>query len=284
MEGASLYKVVNPKEIKADRMIEGGRCDDVRVVSCAPAGEIGRKLGLWNLVVENPGWPKVVPGQFAMLRPERFGLSPLWARPFSICRATDEAVSFFFQVVGRGTKAMTGLVKGETVAMWGPLGKGFAVEPGVPTLLLAGGMGLAPFAEYIMSHPTPETLHLVFGHRPEIECYPFNDLAARVRAENHWEQKPGDLEAFLATLDARVKEYAEGLVLACGPKPFLVAAARLGAKYGARTQVSLENRMACGVGACLGCVEEDARGHYAQVCKRGPVFWAKDLKLAEAGK
>ncbi len=259
--------------------IEGGQCDDVRVLSCAPAGETGRKYGMWVLDVENPGWPKVIAGQFAMLRPERFGLTLVWGRPLSICRAEPDRIRFFFQEAGRGTAVMAGLAPGEKLTLWGPLGKGYAVEPETPTLLLAGGMGLAPFVEYVLSHPAPQNLHLVFGHKPELSCYPFDALACGRGREAHREEKPGDLEAFLAVLDERVKAYADGLVLACGPKPFLTAVARLGAKYGARTQISLENRMACGVGACLGCVEEDARGHYAQVCKRGPVFWTKDLKF-----
>jgi len=74
----------------------------------------------------------------------------------------------------------------------------------------------------------------------------------------------------------------QGLVLACGPLPFLRTAQRFALELGVRTQLSLENKMACGVGACLGCVSPDASGWPVQVCSEGPVFWADSITLEGA--
>lgn len=258
-----------------------GACRDVSILSVAPLGPDGAKYGCYLLELENPGFAPAVPGQFVMVRPAAFGSDPVWPRPFSICRLTPEKLTLFVQACGRGTDILCRLVPGDTATVWGPLGRGFALEPDTPTLLLAGGVGLAPFVEYVAVHPAPHNLSLLFGHRQPLSCYPFAAMANVVRATAFAERAPGDLPRFIARLDAAVSGQAGGLVLACGPRPFLATVARLARTYGVRAQVSLENRMACGVGGCLGCVEKNAGGDYVQTCTRGPVFWADELLLAE---
>lgn len=259
-----------------------GVCRDVRLLSVAPVGPEGAAYGCFLLELENPGFGPAVAGQFVMVRPQRFGQNPVWPRPLSICRLTGDKLTLFVQACGRGTDILCGLSAGDVVTVWGPLGQGFALEPEVPTLLLAGGVGLAPFVEYAASHPVPSRLSLLFGHRQPLACYPFEAMAAGMgRAEAFCERTPADLPVFIERLDAAVAGHADGLVLACGPRPFLVTVARLARKYSARAQVSLENRMACGVGGCLGCVEKNALGAYVQTCTEGPVFWVEELTLAE---
>ncbi|QLA19589.1 dihydroorotate dehydrogenase electron transfer subunit [Desulfolutivibrio sulfoxidireducens] len=258
-------------------MVDHDTCREVTVISRGPLSQAGQQSGLWRLAVANPGWDKVAAGQFAMLRPPSFGLEMAWARPFSIFGVTPGTVEFFIQTTGRGTARLAELSPGDPLVMWGPLGRGFAVEPDTPTLLLAGGVGIAPFGPYIASHPAPGILRLLFGHRVPLDAYPFAAMAGTIRAESFHEKEPGDLDRFLGLLRERVAGYSGGLVLACGPRPFLAAVADMGRAVGARVQVSLENRMACGVGACLGCVEKDVTGQLLQTCVRGPVFWAKDL-------
>ncbi len=258
-------------------MADTGHCREVTVVSRGFLSQNGERHGLWRLAVANPGWDRVAAGQFAMLRPPSFGLEMAWARPFSIFGITPGTVEFFIQTTGRGTARLAELSVGDPLVMWGPLGRGFAVEPDTPTLLLAGGVGIAPFGPYIAAHPEPGNLRLLFGHRVPLDAYPYAELAGRVPAESFHEKGPGDLDRFLDLLRRRVADYPGGLVLACGPRPFLAAVADMGRTAGARVQVSLENRMACGVGACLGCVEKDASGEPVQTCVRGPVFWAGEL-------
>ncbi len=255
-------------------------CREMRVGELTPLGQWERPGEFFRLRLEGQGFERWEPGQFVMLRPLAWGPEILWGRPFSIAGADGGGVSVFFQVVGRGTARLAQLAKGEAVVVWGPLGNGFAVEPGVPTLLLAGGVGLAPFLGYASAHPNPANLDLFFAHRLPLACYPYADLAETLRAEELCEQRPEDLQAIIERLGERIAERAKnGLVLACGPTPFLRTVREAALACGARAQVSLENRMACGVGACLGCVSKDGAGHHVQVCTQGPVFWAGDVQI-----
>lgn len=258
----------------------------------APEG-VGPDHSHWLLDLELPeGFPSEdgwTPGQFVMLRPVSWAFEPLWARPFSICMLERGVLRIFFQVVGRGTRAMSSLRSGDRVVVWGPLGRGFAVEPETPTLLLAGGIGLAPFIGYARrhprTHPTSGTLRLFFGHRPEVGEYPLDLLPEAVLVEASRQTCAEELACFVGDLERRIKEYAaiQGLILACGPHPFLQAVQSLAAKHRARVQLSLENRMACGVGACLGCVTEATKQALpVKVCTQGPVFWAQDVNLGGA--
>lgn len=255
-------------------------CREARVRSLAFCGPHGAEHGCFLLELDNPGLAQAAAGQFVMVRPPSFGLETLWPRPFSICRLTAETLTLFIQVCGRGTDQLAKLRPGETVTVWGPLGQGFAVEPETPTVMLAGGVGIAPFVEYAASHPHPANLSLVFGHRAPLSCYPYEAFRG-VASIDFRERAPEDRQRFCELLDERVAALADGLILACGPRPFLLTVARLARKYCARAQVSLENRMACGVGGCLGCVEKDALGQYVQTCTKGPVFWVEELALTE---
>ena len=260
---------------------------------------------LFTLTFRNPEWESWHPGQFVMIRPQSVTRPDIiWARPFSISQATAEEVTVVFQTAGRGTRDMLGLQRGELVTVWGPLGNAFAVSQSGPTLLLAGGIGIAPFVGYIGRHPKPENLRLEFGHRLPLECYPYADCTTPecllsnspsevgFSARNHHECSPADLARFIKTLENSIRDTAaqNGLVLACGPMPFLHSVQKFALQYTVRAQLSLETRMACGVGACLGCVvkktEPKSRAveppdafEYVQTCTKGPVFWADEIDL-----
>lgn len=245
-----------------------------------------RFLGTWDepsdfveLTLENPGWEAYRPGQFAMLRAKHWGLELPWGRPFSISRVDAEGVTFLIQVVGRGTTRLARLQPGEVVIIWGPLGNGFSAPAETPTLLLAGGMGIAPFRGYIERHPSPEFLHLFFAHRASLDFYPYQTMAEKVRAEAVQERSSDDLPEIIARIEAAMDRYADGLVLACGPTPFLRTVQAHALKKNIRAELSLEKTMACGVGACLGCVCKDGQGKHVQVCARGPVFNAADVQI-----
>ena len=95
------------------------------------------------------------------------------------------------------------------------------------------------------------------------------------------DETPDDLHHIIAAMKEQIEEYADngGLVLSCGPTPFMKTVQKFANECGARAQVSLENRMACGVGACLGCVTKDGNDHHVQVCTKGPVFWTDQVEL-----
>ncbi len=128
-----------------------------------------------------------------MIRPVGWELDLLWARPFSICSVDDDTLTLFVQKVGRGTGRITALKPGDDVAIWGPLGNSFAMEPETPTLLLSGGIGIAPFRGYVEQHPHPENLNLFLAHRLPLECYPFGQLSEKVTGQCMIDEKPADL-------------------------------------------------------------------------------------------
>lgn len=269
---------------------------ELKVTDNVPFGQSGQR-SFYALSLERPSWADWLPGQFVMIRPNNWGAEMTWARPLSICRVTQNSLVLFFQAVGRGTTRMAQLCAGDTVTVWGPLGTGFAVEP-VDTLLLAGGIGIAPFAGYIDRHPDSSRLSMLFGHRMPAGNYPSETLSQRIELDHFYEESPADLAIFQDKIRHKMDECkrSNGLALACGPMPFLHLIWKYAAKIDLRVQLSMEQRMACGVGACLGCVtvtsqhwaDADKAGLPVQTCTCGPVFWGADVNLdaniAEMGK
>ncbi|MDR0466849.1 MAG: dihydroorotate dehydrogenase electron transfer subunit [Deltaproteobacteria bacterium] len=261
---------------------------ELGVLELVPHGRDGATR-TFALRLSQPPWKDYQPGQFVMLRPASWGLELPWARPFSICSAGDHHLECFIQVVGHGTERMTALKPGDAVHVWGPLGNGFAVEADGPTLLLAGGIGIAPFVGYAQKHPKPEKLFLLFGHRAPLDWLPVAGIQKLIDVEAMHDAGPADLERFVAAVRARMEKYAarNGLALACGPLPFLRTVQKLAARTGLRTQLSLESRMACGAGAGLGCAARttdawpapEQKNRPVQTCLCGPVFWADHVIL-----
>jgi dihydroorotate dehydrogenase electron transfer subunit len=215
-----------------------------------------------------------------MLRPLNWGQDPFLARPFSIADLDDDELHILFQVTGKGTTALSELKPGEAVKVWGPLGNGFAIQEQVPTLLLAGGIGIAPFVGMVSTHQRLENLELLFGHRQDLSNFPFAKMSEVILAWSHQDRNSSELQAFIRALEVKIEAYAQdGLIFACGPTPFLKKVQEVSARLGARTQVSLERHMACGLGACLGCVCNSVQGELLRTCVDGPVFWAEQIEL-----
>ncbi len=266
-------------------------CDTLKVLDLVPFGPAVQNTACYALRLEAPSWKEWTPGQFIMVRPTAWADDMLWARPFCICRLSPQDLVIFFQVQGRGTARMASLKPGDTLDAWGPLGNGFACEPDRPTLMIAGGVGIAPFIGYTQNHPKPWNLWMDFGHRLPLESYPFDSINEKIVADSHLEQGPEDRVRFIAYVEERIAEFAknQGLVLACGPVPLLRLVQECSKKYGVPAQLSLETRMGCGVGACLGCVcktskkwpEPEHAGSWVQTCVKGPVFWADQIDLRD---
>ncbi len=242
-----------------------------------------------NLNEVAPAWKNWRAGQFVMIRPSDWGNELLWARPFSIARVTSRGLVLFMQASGRGTTKLATLKNGDKVMVWGPLGNSFIIDDTKPTLLLAGGVGIAPFCGYMDQHPRRSNLHMLFGHRSNSECYPIDTIAQHIEVDVYHDKSKEDLETFLGDIKTNMQDFAkqDGLVLACGPLPFLKHVWALSHELKVKTQVSLENKMACGVGACLGCVAKTSQhwhdkskaGLPIQTCTSGPVFWTDDIEL-----
>jgi dihydroorotate dehydrogenase electron transfer subunit len=249
--------------------------NDVKITQHDP---ICSDTQIYAMRIEHPGWKQWKPGQFAMLRAENFGLEEIWGRPISIAGGDDDGILFYYQVLGRGTAKLAQLKVGDPITVWGPLGNFFAKKPEAKTLVLAGGIGLPPFIGYVKQHDKPENIRLIFGHTGPKECYPLDEIASADVVAFH-EQGPEDLKRFIALLEEEIgKMTSDDLIVSCGPTPLLMTVQRICHEKGLRAQLSLENKMGCGVGACLGCVVPPADGGLPMtVCSRGPVFWSDEI-------
>jgi NAD(P)H-flavin reductase len=208
---------------------------------------VGREaVGPYTLLrVDRGGLDPGVPGQFFMLEaPGR----PL-PRPMSLCLAPRTELGFLFEPVGPGTRALAALRRGDELAILGPLGNGFRLDVARP-LLVGGGVGVAPLPYVSEALAKPPAL---LGFRSDHHA----EAAALV---------PNAEVVVEPTLVTDV--LPDGCdVLACGPEPMLEAVRRL--SPGA--QLAWEAPMACGYGACYGCVVE-VEGRYQRLCIEGPVL------------
>jgi dihydroorotate dehydrogenase electron transfer subunit len=206
------------------------------------------EIGLYTLLrVDRGGLEPGVPGQFFMLEAPGCVLP----RPMSLCLAPPGELAFLFEPIGPGTRALAALDPGDGLHVLGPLGNGFRLDVERP-LLVGGGIGIAPLPYLSTKLNTPPT---VIGFRsseyaeaasllPEAEVVVEPTLVTDVLPEGHD-------------------------ILACGPEPMLEALAALAPG----AQLAWEAPMACGYGACYGCVVE-LDGRYKRLCVEGPVLAA----------
>jgi len=231
------------------------------------------------------------PGQFVMVKPRR-GLDPLLRRPFSVFEILREhgkpaGITLLSKRIGVTTRILYDCAHGDLVSCLGPLGRPFmTVDPPAEAWMVAGGVGLAPFAtlaEALGDRRTPTTLF--YGARTGRELFYQDWFAARgvrlvLASEDGGVGEKGrvnvPLERALAAATGR-----DVTVYACGPEPMLEAVAHLAARYGRPSQVSVERVMGCGMGGCYSCVipvrEAGGGQHYVRSCIGGPVFAGADL-------
>ncbi len=249
---------------------------DLKVVSNEA---VGRHYALLRLTDPVSPLPEMRAGQFAQLRVDN---SPgtFLRRPISIHFLDRERneVLFLVRLAGEGTRRLAALKEGDTLNALMPLGNGFSIpQEGKRVLLTGGGVGVAPL------------LYLGYELR-EKGCEPVFLLGAKSRDDLLPEgvfEKFG--KVYITTEDGSAGE--KGFVTqhsllgsqkfrriyCCGPKPMMMAVAKYATAKGIPCEVSLENMMACGLGACLCCVEDTRRGNVC-VCTEGPVFNIEELK------
>ncbi len=250
----------------------------------------GDGTGFYALSLENPGWSAWTPGQYVMVRPA-FGGGML-AAPLPICRVTARGLVLFF---GSGSPhdSLASLKSGDRAILWGPLGRGFITDVGKETLLLAHGEGIAPFSGYAERHADPSRLFLLFGHRHPSECYPVDAMSSRIDMEDMPDDGGEGSTLFYAEVFRRMERCRahDGICLACGPMAFVRKVWRFAQELRLPTQLSLEKKILCGTGACMGCATA-ARQHGAdapcsgqpmKACIDGPVFWASEIDLDADG-
>ncbi|MDR1158839.1 MAG: dihydroorotate dehydrogenase electron transfer subunit [Oscillospiraceae bacterium] len=219
-------------------------------------------------------------GQFAHIA---CGDALLLRRPISLCDCDEEAGvwRFVFEYKGPGTRYLAARKPGDTLDLLGPLGRGFTCEPeGPPTLLAGGGIGVPPLL--LAARRLTGAAHAVLGFRAAPLAVLTDELAS-LCARTAFCSDDGSLgtrEFTDAVVRRLLAETAYARVLACGPRPMLRAVAEAARAAGVPCEVSLEERMACGVGACLACacrVGREAGETFRRVCLDGPVFDAETV-------
>lgn len=221
------------------------------------------------------------PGQFISMY-SRDG-SRLLPRPLSICEIDrdKEELRIVYRVVGAGTQEFSSLKAGDSVDILGPLGNGFPkVSPDKRVLLMGGGIGIPPMLELAKSLEGIRTA--VLGYRDRLflnqEFEPWGEVL--IATEDGSAGTKGNV------LDA-VREHGvkADVIMACGPAAMLRAVKAYAAKERIECYLSLEEKMACGVGACLACVcqtkevDHHSNVHNRRICKDGPVFAAEEVEL-----
>ncbi len=208
-------------------------------------------------------------GQFYMLRGWE-NLDPFLPRPISICDIDRGTLRFLYLKKGRGTDLLAGLRPEDSISLLGPLGNGFDLDSlaGKKVALVGGGIGIAPLLKLAKDLKGPD-IYLGFKDQAYL-VEEFSQLAGNfdLATEEGGQGKKG----FVTDL-FKAEDY--DYVLACGPTAMLKA---LKAKCQDRTEliISMESRMACGIGACMGCSIETENG-MKRVCKDGPVFKAREV-------
>ena len=207
--------------------------------------------------------------------------SRLLPRPISICEIdrADHAIRLVYRVAGKGTAEFAGYHTGAQLRVVGPLGNGYP-KKSKRALLLGGGIGVPPILQLAKELDCEK--QIVLGYRDErfLEEEFRSQGAVYIATEDGSFGTPGNV------LDAiRENGLDAEIIYACGPMPMLRAVKAYAAEHGMECWISLEERMACGIGACLGCVckstKKDAHTHVnnKRICTEGPVFRAEEVDI-----
>ncbi len=236
------------------------------------------------------------PGQFVMIRPAA-GTDPLLGRPLALYEVAREeggrpwAIDLVYQVVGKGTAALSRLRSGDRVLVWGPLGNGFGPPPAGPALFVAGGIGQTPFlalarwwtgqasygAEPLIGPYATKTT-LLYGVRTADLLAGLDDFAAAgMEVELATDDGSAGHRGFITgPLDRRLAAGERpAKIVGCGPPPLLRAVTERALAHGFDCDLSLETPMACGFGACFSCVapirQPDGSTDLRRICVEGPI-------------
>ena len=221
-----------------------------------------------------------VPGQFITVYPN--DSARLLPRPISICETDPEKelLRIVYRVAGEGTKELSSCRAGDTLSIMGPLGNGFPLKD-KKALLIGGGIGIPPMLELAKALSCEKTAVLGYRDSQTFLAEEIGKYAGLAVAT-----EDGSVGTKGTVLDAiKAQGLKADIIYACGPTPMLRALKEYAAKEGIECWISLEERMACGVGACLGCVchskdvDEHSNVRNKRVCKDGPVFLADEVEL-----
>lgn len=216
--------------------------------------------------------PEMVPGQFAEIKIDDSAATML-RRPISICDLSSDRrrLTLLVKPVGEGTLRLVAAVEGTVVNVMLPLGNGFTLpERPARTLLVGGGVGAAPLVilcKSLLAKGCDATVAL--GGRSKSDLEGIRDMYPGARVTCSTDDGTYGHHGLVTAIPEFSESYDR--IYCCGPTPMMKAVARIARERGTDCEVSLENMMACGLGACLCCVEKTTRGNLC-VCTEGPVF------------
>lgn len=223
------------------------------------------------------------PGQFVMVRPVGEVYDPLLPRPFAVLRTEGERFTLLFEVTGRGTLLLSRLEPGDTLQVLGPLGRGFSlkVSSGV---LIAGGRGVVPLvflALEFTKRRIPFSFFVGVREKKELALLRVLDDIGEVFWSCEERVSGGFCGTVLGLFERCLDTVLKGdvKIYACGPEGMLRGLAKMFAGKEEIVEVSLETRMGCGFGVCLGCAIPKRSGGYWHVCSDGPVFKLSEVVL-----
>ncbi len=223
------------------------------------------RVGEGIFLLEIEGIFRGKPGQFYMLKVN--DEYPLLSRPISIFEITEDTIKFLYQSSGEGTKILSRKSEGDAIYLRGPYGNGFPSVEG-KIALVGGGMGAAPLYEtgkQLLKKPAITTVDLFLGFSYELVL------------KDKWEKISSrffyDIGGYVSNL-VPVSNY--DVIFSCGPDVMMKKMTEAGKANGVPVYVSIESRMACGIGACLTCTCHTKNGN-RKVCKDGPVFLGEDI-------
>lgn len=281
-------------------------CPSPHLAEVIGVDALGGAHHVLHVRVAGAGAAPPAPGRFVMLRPGDEARGVFLGRPLSYLDAIpdgdDLRASFYIKVHGPGSRALVELRAGDAVHHIGPLGTGMIAGAGVagvpfgeaggpPLWLVGGGVGIAPIAHFLADAARaggdPARFHLFYGGRSALDL-PFLDTleagcgALTCTTEDGTVGQQGRVtDALAPALAAAEADGRPPVVFCCGPTPMMAAVAALAARHGARCLASLETRMACGFGVCLGCAVQVGDQGYLRACVEGPVFDAAALDFTE---
>jgi dihydroorotate dehydrogenase electron transfer subunit len=264
-------------------------------------------LDTYRIRLEDPELARVItPGQFVMIRPSS-GFDPLLGRPFALYEVVRDAsgapvaVDLVYLVVGRGTSCLSERRAGERVTIWGPLGNGFGPPPPGDVIFVAGGIGQTPFVslgrwwtnaarygEGAEGFEKPaRSVRLLYGVRSAAYAAGLLDFqVAGIPVELATDDGSLGHQGYVTDLLLRHLDAGRRpvKVVGCGPTPMLKSLCAILERHGIEGDLSLENHMACGFGACFSCVtpirQPDGTTDLRRVCVEGPIFPASKVVWA----
>lgn len=244
--------------------------------------------GIYEMTICVPKIARVAyAGQFVMVRPIYHSFDPFLNRPFGISDidVTRGTINILYIVVGKGTDIMSHMEQGEDIFLIGPIGQGFTVRPqDKKVALVAGGMGIAPLLPLAktLREKGITTYGLMGASKASaivgVDSWQNQDVAVQLATDDGSCGKQGFVTTLLEDLLSREEiDY----IYCCGPTPMMAKTVEIAQKYQVPIEVSLEKRMGCGIGVCMGCIcklkQADGSVKQYRICYDGPVFHGEEV-------